>query len=105
MLGFQEIKDILDKERGLPEHKDSDALVVAILSHGDRGCVYGTDMGRVEIDQITEYFDGFNCPTLIGKPKLFIFQACQGGEFNTYTGFPLNWANVKTQEICDNIRR
>ena len=46
----------------------------AILSHGQEGVVYGTD-GTVDIRELTGYFREQN---LVGKPKLFMFQACQG---------------------------
>ena len=45
----------------------------AILSHGDMGIVYGTD-GIVKLDYLFEPFKGNNCPTLAGKPKIFIIQ-------------------------------
>ena len=47
---------------------------MAILSHGeDAGIVYGTD-GSINIDLLTAPFKGNNCPSLVGKPKLFVIQ-------------------------------
>ncbi|XP_035676235.1 caspase-3-like [Branchiostoma floridae] len=60
------------------DHRDSDCLLVSIMSHGYKGeQVYGVD-GLVNIDRLSTYFKGENCQTLIGKPKLFVIQACQG---------------------------
>ncbi|CAG2161431.1 unnamed protein product, partial [Oppiella nova] len=33
---------------------------------------------KYPIDTLTAYFNGDRCPTLIGKPKIFIIQACRG---------------------------
>ncbi|KAM6948210.1 caspase-8-like [Aplochiton taeniatus] len=59
-----------------PQH--GDAFICCILSHGDKGSVYGTCGGLLPIEKITSTFNGGNCPTLIDKPKLFFIQACQG---------------------------
>ncbi|XP_078677058.1 caspase-3-like [Branchiostoma floridae x Branchiostoma belcheri] len=60
------------------DHGDSDCLLVSIMSHGYKGeQVYGVD-GLVNVDKLSAYFRGENCKTLIGKPKLFVIQACQG---------------------------
>ncbi|XP_070545004.1 caspase-3-like [Ptychodera flava] len=63
------------------DHSDSDCVVVAILSHGDDGIIYGTD-GTTRVEELTEYFSEENCKTLVGKPKLFFLQACRGTEFD-----------------------
>ncbi|XP_070545032.1 caspase-7-like [Ptychodera flava] len=63
------------------DHSDSDCVAVAILSHGDDGIIYGTD-GTTRVEELTEYFSGENCKTLVGKPKLFFLQACRGTEFD-----------------------
>ena len=55
-----------------------DCLVVVIMSHGDRGVVMGTDGGLLQIEEITRLFGQIK--DLYGKPKLFIYQACQGSE-------------------------
>lgn len=44
------------------------------------GGIYGTDGKPIPIEQIVNYFNGSNCPSLRGKPKLFFIQACGGGE-------------------------
>jgi len=62
------------------KHRRGQMAVVVVLSHGERGCVYGTDGGRCQIDWILEQFNNDKCPALIGKPKFFIFQACRGHE-------------------------
>ncbi|RMB91760.1 hypothetical protein DUI87_31990 [Hirundo rustica rustica] len=68
------------------DHSALDCCVVAILSHGCQtshiqfpGGVYGTDGKPIPIEKIVNYFNGSNCPSLRGKPKLFFIQAC-GGE-------------------------
>uniref|UniRef100_A0A8C0AQG0 Caspase 9 n=1 Tax=Buteo japonicus TaxID=224669 RepID=A0A8C0AQG0_9AVES len=68
------------------DHRALDCCVVVILSHGCQmshiqfpGGIYGTDGKTVPVEEIVNYFNGYNCPSLRGKPKLFFIQAC-GGE-------------------------
>nr|XP_002738921.1 PREDICTED: caspase-7-like [Saccoglossus kowalevskii] len=63
------------------DFSDCDCVAFVILSHGDDGIVYGTD-GKLEIDEITKFFQADKCPTLAGKPKLFFIQACRGDKFD-----------------------
>ncbi|XP_038574565.1 caspase-8-like [Micropterus salmoides] len=58
-----------------------DALVVCVLSHGEKGCVYGTDEKEVSLQELTQLFISERAPTLAGKPKLFFIQACQGSSY------------------------
>ncbi|KAF3699004.1 Caspase-8 [Channa argus] len=58
-----------------------DALVVCVLSHGEKGCVYGTDEQRLPLAELTKPFTSGRAPTLAGKPKLFFIQACQGNDY------------------------
>ncbi|CAL1528959.1 unnamed protein product [Lymnaea stagnalis] len=86
-LKYQEILDSLDKETRLikPSH---DAFVLAILSHGCQGHVFGTDgytkenqpHNAVELRQIRDTF--CKVEDLVNKPKLFFIQACRGGEMD-----------------------
>ncbi|KAM6236422.1 caspase-9 isoform 1-T1 [Spheniscus humboldti] len=68
------------------DHSALDCCIVVILSHGCQtshiqfpGGIYGTDGKPIPIEKIVNYFNGSNCPSLRGKPKLFFIQAC-GGE-------------------------
>ncbi|XP_039458569.1 caspase-8-like [Oreochromis aureus] len=58
-----------------------DALVVCVLSHGEKGCVFGTDGKKVLLKELTDPFTSRQAPALTGKPKLFFIQACQGDEY------------------------
>ncbi|KAM9844903.1 caspase-8 [Aulostomus maculatus] len=60
---------------------DDDALVVCVLSHGEIGCVFGSDGIQVLIRELTQPFTSERAPTLAGKPKLFFIQACQGSGY------------------------
>uniref|UniRef100_A0A3P9HY73 Caspase-9 n=1 Tax=Oryzias latipes TaxID=8090 RepID=A0A3P9HY73_ORYLA len=69
------------------DHSIYDCCVVVILSHGTEvshnrfpGAVYGVDGNHVSVQEITNYLNGQNCPSLQGKPKIFFIQACGGGE-------------------------
>ncbi|KAG8520945.1 Caspase-8, partial [Galemys pyrenaicus] len=62
-------------------HSSRDCFICCILSHGDRGIIYGTDGQEVSICELTSYFTGSKCPSLVGKPKIFFIQACQGDNY------------------------
>lgn len=76
-LKSAEMKSLL-KETGRRDFRNEDALVVCVLSHGEKDCVYGSDDVEVSLRDITRPFTSFNASTLAGKPKLFFIQACQG---------------------------
>lgn len=64
-------------------HKNAgcyDSVCLVILSHGTDGYIYGTDFeNKINLDKdVLNLFDD----VLIGKPKLFVFQACRGENFN-----------------------
>lgn len=66
------------KELGKRDHSRFDCVVCCVLTHGVEGSVYGVDGSTVKISDLTDLFNGLNCPSLVGKPKLFFIQACQG---------------------------
>ena len=75
----QQIKDIVKEEQEHPEHKDVNAFVLVVMSHGHAGGVSGTDWATVRWEELFTPFDGENCSLLHGKPKIFLIQACRGG--------------------------
>uniref|UniRef100_UPI0037E8E985 caspase-3-like n=1 Tax=Semicossyphus pulcher TaxID=241346 RepID=UPI0037E8E985 len=63
------------------DHSNSASFVCVLLSHGDEGVIYGTD-GFEKLENLTKYFKGDNCKSLVGKPKLFFIQACRGSDLD-----------------------
>jgi len=63
---------------------DFDCLAVCVLTHGDRGVLWGCD-NRYAVDDLYQPFTADKCPSLAGKPKLFFIQACQGSGFDRGT--------------------
>ncbi|KAK3586681.1 hypothetical protein CHS0354_039149 [Potamilus streckersoni] len=59
------------------DHSDCDCFGCAILTHGREGLIYATDR-IVPLEALVSPFQRDNCPTLVGKPKLFFIQACRG---------------------------
>ncbi|XP_057365813.1 uncharacterized protein LOC130686695 [Daphnia carinata] len=53
-------------------------LVVCLLSHGIENAIAGFDGHYVNINKLKYKFSYNFCPSLYGKPKIFIVQACQG---------------------------
>ena len=78
-LTAREIRENLTKISKI-DHTKFDCLLVAILTHGDDGNLYGTDNKPIALKNLTELFHGKSCPSLVGKPKIFIVQACRGKE-------------------------
>lgn len=58
--------------------KDSDCLVVILMSHGERGFIFGNDGKKVPLIRgVYTWFNKDICPELQEKPKLFFVQACR----------------------------
>ncbi|XP_062895700.1 caspase-2-like [Mobula hypostoma] len=64
----------------LPDHRSNHSCVVALLSHGVEGAVYGSDGKLLQLQDVFRLFDNDSCPQLQNKPKIFFIQACRGGE-------------------------
>ncbi|XP_041355471.1 caspase-3-like [Gigantopelta aegis] len=66
------------KKMSTRDHSQYDSFVCCILAHGGRGTVTGVNDKPVHLEKITSNFRVCDCPSLAGKPKVFIIQACQG---------------------------
>ncbi|XP_043969277.1 caspase-6-like isoform X2 [Gambusia affinis] len=71
--------DVLEKIHAAAEedHSDADCFLLAFFSHGEDDHVYAHD-GKISIQDITAMFKGDKCQSLVGKPKIFVVQACRG---------------------------
>ncbi|XP_029013413.1 caspase-6-like [Betta splendens] len=65
------------KEAAKADHSEADCFLVVFLSHGEKDYVYAKDK-KVKVKDITDKFKGTECESLVGKPKIFIWQACRG---------------------------
>ncbi|XP_040003195.1 caspase-6-like isoform X2 [Xiphias gladius] len=71
-----EVMEIINEAAGA-NHSDADCFLLVFLSHGIDDQVYTYD-GKISIPDITSMFKGDKCRSLVGKPKIFILQACRG---------------------------
>ena len=60
-----------------------------VLSHGSQEGVITADGRCVFYDAIQSYFTASKCPSLSGKPKVFIFQLCRNSSGHSYDPHPL----------------
>ncbi|XP_055972831.1 caspase-6-like [Sorex fumeus] len=58
-------------------HLDADCFLCVFLTHGEGNHIYAYN-AKVEIPTLTDFFKGDKCQSLVGKPKIFIIQACRG---------------------------
>ena len=64
------------------DHSNNDCLLVAVMSHGSKdGKIQAADY-KYPVQELWEKFLGDNCRSLMGKPKIFVIQACEGNMFN-----------------------
>ena len=109
-LGFdtkRPYKDLTGKKMGQTledvarmDHSNCDCLMVAVLSHGLKGDIVSGKSGSISIKNILEVFSDQKCPTLAGKPKIFIIQACRGKRFNVAVqdNVPIKFDDVDSVE-------
>ena len=64
-------------DRATGEIENLSCCACAILTHGEEGILYTSD-SSIKIKDITKTF---RRKSLAGKPKLFLFQACQGSDY------------------------
>ncbi|KAK7080778.1 hypothetical protein SK128_011667 [Halocaridina rubra] len=74
--------NILDEVRKA-DHSESDSLVIIFMSHGgveklSNNEYLWTSDAPVYTTELWRNFTPENCPTLVGKPKMFFIQACRG---------------------------
>lgn len=88
----KEIKQNIEKYANLSASDDlhpTNALAVVILSHGSGNFLCGVSYGvneptdKISVDEITDIVSNQNCPLLVGKPKIFILQACRGNKHDS----------------------
>ena len=59
-----------------------DCMVLAVLSHGKKDVICGIDGEGIDVlQEIVPIFSSKECPSLAGKPKMYICNACRGGKF------------------------
>ena len=86
-LNKVEMTQALKSFRDNLKYNNPDYCVICILGHGNlnkrkrRDEVMDANLEMVSMNKIKNMFvDGRQCPTMIGKPKLFFIQACRGNE-------------------------
>ncbi|KAL3876371.1 hypothetical protein ACJMK2_034223 [Sinanodonta woodiana] len=86
----KEMKGVL-KKVSKEDHSHEDCILIAVLSHGDQvemegkiksviekhDVVYATN-GILQTREVVHLFSDDCCPSLIGKPRIFLIQACRG---------------------------
>ncbi|KAL1023792.1 hypothetical protein UPYG_G00046220 [Umbra pygmaea] len=73
------VEEVLDKisDAANANHSDADCFVCVFLSHGESDHIFAYN-GKIFIKDIVDLFKGDKCKSLVGKPKIFILQACRG---------------------------
>ncbi|GFY63560.1 hypothetical protein TNIN_85731 [Trichonephila inaurata madagascariensis] len=90
------------------DHSHYDAFVACYLSHGDEGVVYPSKGEPIKLTDLLDIMSN-KCETLVGKPKLFFIQACQGHQIQTGIGNhtisepPRSEVRVRTSRLTKNV--
>ncbi|XP_065113744.1 caspase-3-like [Paramisgurnus dabryanus] len=70
-----EAEEIYEAFKAESEKVVKECFVGIISSHGEDGVVFGADGNPAKLATIYSYF---GCPSMVGKNKLFLIQACRG---------------------------
>lgn len=79
------------------DHLKNDCFLVAVLTHGDKGKLYAHDQDY-KYEDLWNPFYSSHCPSLKGKPKIFIIQACQGKLYDQGVKLDRNFNNNSHDE-------
>ncbi|XP_074129427.1 caspase-6 isoform X2 [Sminthopsis crassicaudata] len=78
-------------------HVDADCFLCVFLTHGEENHIYAYD-AKIDIQKLTAMFKGDKCQSLVGKPKIFIIQACRGEQHDVPV-IPLDVVDYQTEEV------
>ena len=74
-----QMDDVFDDASQKTDHKHYDMFVGVVMSHGgEQDKICGSDGNSTTVQRLMKAFLPSNCPSLLGKPKLFFFQCCRG---------------------------
>lgn len=77
-------QEMIRKVESYSKIQHTGPFFMIILSHGtlvdNKDAVVGTDGKLVKIDRLETFFHTTNCPSLQGKPRIFIIDACRGSK-------------------------
>nr|CAD7199277.1 unnamed protein product [Timema douglasi] len=79
-LRLKDITKVIE-EAARTDHSENDCFLLAVLSHGEMGILYSND-APYKPESLWAFFTADKCPSLAGKPKIFIIQACQGDKLD-----------------------
>ncbi|XP_006918975.1 caspase-6 isoform X1 [Pteropus alecto] len=82
-------------------HVDADCFLCVFLSHGEDNHIYAYD-AKIEIQTLTGLFKGDKCQSLVGKPKIFIIQACRGNQHDVPVR-PFDAVDHRTDQLGANV--
>ncbi|XP_045848495.1 group XIIA secretory phospholipase A2 isoform X3 [Meles meles] len=88
-------------EASTSSHMDADCFLCVFLSHGEGNHIYAYD-AKIEIQTLTGLFKGDKCQSLVGKPKIFIIQACRGDQHDVPV-IPLDVVDHRTDAPEANV--
>uniref|UniRef100_A0A914D1F2 mitogen-activated protein kinase kinase n=1 Tax=Acrobeloides nanus TaxID=290746 RepID=A0A914D1F2_9BILA len=77
-LSAAKMRDAVKFYAECPEQTKYSSFIVAILTHGGHDQLIGTDGEKTDSISIHEIFKCVKTDLLVGKPKIFIIQACRG---------------------------
>lgn len=73
------------KKLAAKDYSNYGSLVICIMSHGIENAIAASDCRYVNLNKLKYKFSYGKCPSLYGKPKIFIVQSCQGTLEQNYT--------------------
>ena len=69
---------------GQSVHIQMGVFVLVLTSHGDEGCIIGSDRVYIRLTDIYDLLSPRNFPAMRGRPKIVIIQACAGCKFTMF---------------------
>ena len=73
--------ELVFQEAAKEDHSNYDMFFSVVMTHGAQpDKLQGSDGRMTSVEHLMAEFFSSNSPTLRGKPKVFIFQSCRGGE-------------------------
>lgn len=83
-----DILEIVRRISQLGQLINHNAIFITVLSHGNANDkLYGSCGNTFRVEQLIEPFRGGNCPLMVGKPKVFLINACRGTLFDSGVRF------------------